>query len=476
MNFIPTVALSTFFLASHVLADAWPQLRGPNGSGIAEGSYALPDRIGPGQNQRWVVNVPDGVSSPVVHGDQVYLTGVRDESEFVTIALRTSDGSVAWESKVPVTAVEKTDKRPRGRLATPTPATDGTIVVSFFGSCGLVAHDARTGKQRWIHPMGPFNNTRGAAASPIIDNGRVYMLQDHEEGSFCAAWDLTTGKELWRSDRMLFSRSYMTPVIWRGKSHRPWLVLAGSGVVSFYDLESGQPEWFAQGTAGVPNNAVPVVADEHLIVAASNPGPKRSFQLKYPQLVEALDRDEDGRIQTAEIPAGFFASLFALVDKEGDGNLSAEEYDVIQERLGTATNGMIGITPDGKGFDRSATNVSWHMSRSTPRISAPLYTKGHVYTVRDAGFFQAVNAKTGEPVKTGRLPGSGKYFSSPVLGDGKIYVADDRGTLTIIRPGADWEVISSASFDEIIYATPALSAGRIFVRTQTRLYRFGLDR
>lgn len=464
--------LPALILALTARADPWPQFRGPNASGVStEKDQRLPASIGPGKNQRWVVDLPVGVSSPVVSQDRIFLTGDRGNSKLVTLALRTSDGSIAWEAEAPPGTKENTDKKPPGRLATATSATDGETVISFFGSSGLVAYDADTGEQQWHLPMGPFHNRRGAAASPIIVGGRVFLVQDHEEGSFCAAWDVKTGEPIWRTDRMLFSRSYVTPVIWQVENRRPLLGLVGSGLAAFYDLETGQPAWFAQGTAAVPN-ALPVIGDGRFYVAGTNPGPKREFQLSHPALVEKLDQDGDQAIQSDELPNGLFRALFQTNDSDGDGVLSAGEYNAIQKIMGTGKNGMIAITPEGEGLDRTSSNVAWFLMRSTPRIASPLFHEGHLYMVKDGGVFQSVNAATGEIVKIDRVPAKGKFFSSLVLGDGKIYVADDRGDLCVIKAQPEWEVLSSSSFEETIYPTPAISDGAIYLRTESQLYCF----
>jgi len=99
----------------------------------------------------------------------------------------------------------------------------------------------------------------------------VILVQDHEKNSFCAAWDVKTGEPAWRTDRMLFSRSYVSPVVWQVDDRPPLLGLVGSGLVAFYDLETGRLAWFAQGAAAVPN-ALPVIGDGRFYVAGSNPG------------------------------------------------------------------------------------------------------------------------------------------------------------------------------------------------------------
>ncbi|MEM7391784.1 MAG: PQQ-binding-like beta-propeller repeat protein [Verrucomicrobiota bacterium] len=455
-------------------ADSWPQFRGPNADGTADGEYALPSEIGPEKHVLWKVDVPPGVSSPIVHGQHIYLTGVKEAGSLVTFALSIDDGRLLWEQEAPVRTLERTDKKPRGRLATPSVATDGKHVVSFFGSSGLFCY-SREGELRWQQPMGPFNNRRGAATSPIIYGKKVIMVQDHEEDSFVAAWDIATGQQIWRTDRMLFSRSYVSPMIWTPDDARPLLVLVGSGLVTFHEPETGRPKWFVQGTAAVPN-ASPVVGADRLYVVGSNPGPKRSYQLTFAALTEKLDRDDDGQLRKSELPNGLFGLLFDQHDRDGDGRLSSDEYDAIQEVMGTAQNGMIAITAKGEGLDRTGVDVAWHLAKSTPRIASPIFFDGHVYMVKDGGILQSVNAETGVPVKVDRLPAKGKFFSSLVLGDGKLYVADDRGKVCVILAQLEWSVLSTGDFSEVIYATPALVKGRIYLRTATTLYCFGVGK
>src|SRR5262245_17002273 len=77
-------------------ADSWSQFRGPNAAGIAVGTQALPAQIGPEHNVIWKVPLPPGHSSPIVHGDRIYLTAVRDKV-LLTLALDRSTGKLLWE-------------------------------------------------------------------------------------------------------------------------------------------------------------------------------------------------------------------------------------------------------------------------------------------------------------------------------------------------------------------------------------------
>ncbi len=473
VNVVACMAFVSLAVARPAGGEAWPQFRGPAGAGVSPGTQPLPTDVGPNKAVRWKVAVSPGVSSPVVAGERVFLTGVKEGKTLVTFALSAKDGSLLWEREAPIRKLETTDKKPRGRLATATVTTDGEHVVSFFGSSGLLCYTV-DGERRWYRPMGPFENRRGATSSPIIHDGKVVIVQDHEVGSFVEVFDVVTGKTVWRTERSLFNRSYGTPVVHKDASGREQVVLVGSGLVTSYDLRTGKLLWYVQGTSAVAN-PMAVTAGGRLFVASANPGPKRSYQPSFSELVAQRDADKDGALSADELPSGLFAALFPTYDENKDGRLGEPEYKAIQKLMGTCRNGLIALDVKGESLNRTPRSIAWSLTRSTPRTATPIHHDGHLYMVKDGGVFTTVNAATGEVVKTDRISAKGKFFSSPVMGDGKVYVADDRGKLLVISAKSQWEVVSEADFDEPIYPTPAISDGRLYVRTETTLYCFGVD-
>src|SRR5207249_655399 len=97
---------------------------------------------------------------------------------------------------------------------------------------------------------------------------------------------------------------------------------------------------------------------------------------------------------------------------------------------------------------------------------------GLLYTLKNGGVFACLDARDGKAIKQGRLQDTGNYYSSPVAGDGKIYVLSERGSLSVVRAGREWEILSTNDFGEDVYATPAIADGRIYVRTLGHLYCF----
>jgi outer membrane protein assembly factor BamB len=109
-----------------------------------------------------------------------------------------------------------------------------------------------------------------------------------------------------------------------------------------------------------------------------------------------------------------------------------------------------------------------------PFCASPLFHGGLVYAVKDGGLLACLDPRDGKPLKFGRLPGADSYYSSPVAGDGKIYLLNVSGTLSVVQAGRDWQVLSTSDFDESVYATPAIADGRIYLRTAGHLYCFGV--
>jgi len=467
--------LGAALLSSHAVAEPWPQFRGPNASGVSRETAPLPARIGPETSVVWKVEIPPGVSSPVIHGERLFLTGERADRSLVTFALSTQDGGLLWTRPARIREFEATDRKPKGRLATPSCATDGQRVLSFFGSSGLSCCTV-SGEELWHRPMGPFNDRRGATSSPIIVDGKAIVLQDHAGKSFLAAFEMETGKTIWQADRTFFARSYNTPVLWQF-GQKPLLVAVGSGLVTTYNCQTGRAEWIVRGTSSVANATAVTDDTGRLFVASANPGPKREGQLSYRQLVERDDTDGNGQLEHDELKTGFLNEVFPDYDANRDGVLSESEHDAVHRYLHFCQNGMLAVSRNvaDRSFNRTDTATLWQVKKGIPRTASPIYFNGHLYAVSDGGVFVSLKADTGEIVKLGRTPGRGKYFSSPVLGDGKIYFASDRGEVTVVTAEPEWELLSSSSFGEPCYPSPAISDGRLYLRTESKLYCFAAE-
>lgn len=464
--------LASLAIGSIANAEDWPQFRGAGANGLAPAGATLPTEVGPEKNVLWKAPLPPGHSSPVLVKNRIYVTGVRDKKQLMTIALDRATGQIVWEQEAPHMELEKVHSI--GNHAQSTPAADDERVVSFFGSSGLYCYD-HDGKLLWKKAMGPFNNDFGAGSSPIIVGNRVILCQDHDQGSFVAAYDKKTGEQLWHVDRNAeYSRNWCTPVIWTvgGKQQ---VVLAGTLKVAGYDLESGKQIWTVRGVSRVVCMTPVVGDDQNLYVAGwsagGDPGERIALD-EFEKVAPEFDKNKNGTFEEEELPKGALRQRFTQCDRDKDGKVTKTEYDEFRMLFDQSQNVMLSISPGGVG-DCSETHVRWRVERFVPFCASPLYYQGRVFMMKDGGIFSSVDAKSGEIRKTARVPGTGDFYCSPVGGDGKVYVISEDGKLTVTSAEDKWTVLGTADLGEPAFATPAIADNKLYVRTVGHLYCFG---
>ena len=470
VTYVVAILLSATALRA---GESWPQFRGVNGTARSVSRKALPANLAPTSHVIWKVAFPPGHSSPIVYSDRIFLTAIRDE-KLLTVGLDRKSGKVLWEAEAPHEKLEEIHRI--GSHAQATIATDGERVVSFFGSCGLFCYDTM-GKLMWQRPMGPFNNEFGAASSPIIVDDWVILCQDHDTDSFLMAMDKATGKTVWRTDRSEFPRNYCTPVIASVDGRREIIVAATLRVVG-YDFTSGRELWTVRGIARAACSS-PAISDNGTVYIASwAGGGQPGARIKVPTFDDfALERDANnsGTLENSElVEGGPIQRRFSQVDRDKTGTITRGEYEYFRGLFDRSRNVVVAIRPGGTG-DVTRSRVAWEFARYVPFVASPLYTGGHVFTVKDGGILTSLDAATGRPVRTKRLRATGNYYSSPVSGDGKVFLLNERGQLTVISAEGDWKVLATADFGEDTYATPAIVDGNIYLRTAGHLYCFGLS-
>jgi outer membrane protein assembly factor BamB len=253
-------------------AKYWTRWRGPSGQGIVKtGKYT--DKWSATDGVKWKVPVPGrGHSSPIVWGDRIFLTTARDDGARLSmLAFRRSDGKQLWETFVPSQGVEHIYEK--NSHASATAVTDGKLVYASFGTHGLMAVDFN-GKIAWQTPVGVLDNYHGSAGSPVLYKDRVLLYQDHRGSSstksFVAAYDKTTGKQIWKTDRVE-TTGWGTPVVIRA-GDRDELIVSSQRRVYAYDPETGKELWRVSGLTFevIPT---PVVAEGLVICSSGRQGP-----------------------------------------------------------------------------------------------------------------------------------------------------------------------------------------------------------
>jgi outer membrane protein assembly factor BamB len=466
-----STALVLVLTTSAYSAD-WPQFRGPASRGLAVNSPSLPADIGPESQVLWKTALPPGHSSPAIVGDKIFLTAVSDKQHLETICLDRGSGSILWRAEAPHQTLEKIHGI--GSYAQPSPAADSERVVVLFGSSGLYCYD-HAGKLLWRRAMGPFNDEFGAASSPVIADDRVLLCQDHDTGSFLAAYDKRTGEPLWQVDRAEFSRGYSTPVVWE-VSGRLQIVVAGTLRVCGYDWDTGRELWTVRGLSRV-NCMTPAIGDDNTLYVAGwsaggEPGDRIAME-PWADFTSQYDADKSGTLEDKEVSASAaLKTRFTQCDRDKDGRVTQAEYDEFQNLFDKSQNVVLAIQPGGSG-DVTDSHVRWKYEKFVPFCASPLCCEGRVFTIKDGGILTCLDAATGKAHKSGRVTGTSNYYASPVAGDGKVYLLSQRGTLSVVSAEDQWTVLHSAEFGEETYATPAIVDGRIYLRTSGHLYCFG---
>jgi outer membrane protein assembly factor BamB len=443
----------------------WPQFRGPNGAGVGDGA-GYPVEFSPSTNVAWKAAVPFGQSSPVIAGQTLYVTA-REGDQLLTLAIAADSGKERWRRLVPRDRVM--DMYRANDPASPTPAADADGVVSFFAESGLVAY-APDGEVRWTHRMGPFVNFYGLSASPIIADGLVIQLIDQLKGSYLIALDRATGQVRWKADRPAATIGYATPIVFRPPTGQPQVVTIGSTRLDSYDLATGAPRWWMPiGSSG----SMGVALAEGDTLWMSTQGTDEPDLPQWRSALAAFDADGNGRISPAELMKDKeLGEHFGWVDTNDDRSITEEEWNVARS-LGAGSWGAVAIRPADARGQLPTTAVSWRMQKNVPYVPAPLLYRGVFYMVKTGGIVTTLDAATGKLLKEGRATGAlGEYYASPVAADGKVYLANQDGQVSVLEAGGEWKVLAVNDLGEEISATPALADGRVYVRTRDSIYCF----
>ncbi|HPM79729.1 MAG TPA: PQQ-binding-like beta-propeller repeat protein [Candidatus Anammoximicrobium sp.] len=466
---------------------SWPQFRGVNACGVSHDESPLPVEFGR-ENALWATPLPPGHSSPCIWGDRVFLTGFdREAGRLETFCLDRHSGEILWRRPAPANEIEKV--HPISTPANATPATDGERVYVYFGSFGLLCYDF-TGRELWQLPQPAPLTPYGSGSSPIVADEYVVLSCEQPPRPVVLAVDRRTGREAWRHACLPYLPGYATPVVWDHDETREVILHTSVGVTALR-LQDGSRQWWVSMLSAA--SSTPAVAPDRLFVAACWPGGEPQDRVPLPEFDQAqsrYDADGDGEIDRQELPADLLivrraevgdilgaeiplARAFNFFDADGDGRYDRAEWARAVEfsRRGRE-HGLLAVRPGGQG-DVTHSHVMWRESRSVAEVPSPLVYRGQVYMIKDGGIVSCLEAASGRLLYRTRLGPRGAYFASPVAGDGKIYAASCGGVVTVLAAGETFQVLAGNDLREPIFATPAIAAGKLYIRTEQRLYAFG---
>ncbi|HLA83221.1 MAG TPA: PQQ-binding-like beta-propeller repeat protein [Thermoguttaceae bacterium] len=394
-------------------ADTWPRFRGPNGSGVATAEN-MPDTWTE-KDYAWRVELPSpGFSSPVVWNDRIYVTsGDEKTGEQIILSLDAATGKTVWEKRF---AADPYKKHRFNSYATSTPALDADhVYVTWGGPKGSTAAalDRQTGELKWRHEMGPFLAMHNFGASPMVVGDTLIVMNDQQNRRMLLALDRASGKVKWKSEKKLETEEE-----------------------SEFDLNT---------TYATPCVFTPPEAAVQLIVGRSRVG-VMSLDPQTGRQNWRLDLFEFRSVGSPTIEGD---RLVAICGSGGGGQRAAVIQPGVPER-------------------NTEPKVLHDVQKNLPYVPTPLLHDGLLYLWAETGQVKCIDLTTGKELWHGRA--RGKFYSSPVLTDGKLYSVSDKGKVTILSAGRDkFELLGQIDLEEPTMSTPAISDGVLYFRTLTHL-------
>lgn len=402
-------------------AENWPGWRGPRGDGTSLERHVPVRWDGEtGENIRWQVEVPgDGHSSPVVWEDRVFLTSCLEESqERVLLCLSRDDGRTLWQRTVlraPLETLHHLNSR-----ASSTPATDGeTVYVTFLEVDGTLVPAPNVGTPRNITP-GVM-----VAAAYDLDGNRRWLTR---VGEFVSAHGFCTCPVL-----------YQNLVILNGDHD-------GASYLAALDARTGEVVWKVPRAHGIRSYVTPLVRE-----AAG----RTQLVLSGSQHVASYDPLDGSLLWKVEGPTEQFVASMVF---DGERFILAGGYPDYH---------VMAVKPDGTG-DVSGSHVAWHSTEARCYVPSPVLVGGRLVVANDEGIAHCFDAANGEHVWRARL---GRHYSASLVAAGGLaYLLDDDGRTTVVRPADTPEIVAENRLNEFCCASPAISGGAVFIRTERRLF------
>jgi outer membrane protein assembly factor BamB len=420
----------------------WSAYRGNFSSGVLDNAN-LPDSFNINKmiNVKWKTEIPGlGLSSPVIWDSKIFITSaisqadrdgfkpgiygditpVKDSSvhEWKVFCIDKNTGKMIWE-KTSYKGIPKMKRHPKSTHANTSVATDGKHVVAFFGSEGLFCYDMN-GNLLWQKNFGllksVFFMVKTAewefASSPIIYNGVLIVQCDVLENSFVAAYDVNTGKELWKTQRDEYP-GWCTPNIYTN-SGKTYVALNGYKNRGGYDFETGKEIWKMSGGGDI-QIPTPIVGNDMIYFNSAH-----------------------GR-----------SSPIIAVKTNAIGDITLKETETSNQY------------------------IKWSLPRGGSYMHTLLLYRNHLYNVNWNGTLICLDPLTGKEIFNAKLGKTRSFIASPVASDGKIYVVDEEGVVYIFKDADEFKLLAEIPMNDICMTAPAITDGMIIFRTQKYLIGVG---
>jgi outer membrane protein assembly factor BamB len=405
--------LCMLLVTSTVQGQQWTRFRGPNGQGISKAETIPVEWTRDDYN--WKAKLPaGGHSSPVIWKDRVFITCEAPESDGgILLALGVSDGQSLWSKTYELTRY-KHHRDNNFAAATPVVDADRVYVLWQTRNEVILAALDHNGNDIWQRNFGGIYSRFGPGTSPMLFDDLVVFTHEQWAGGkeYKSAWfalDAETGQTRWKTERNNSEISYSTPCVYSAGNVKPLLIFTS----------------WAHGVSGVEPRTGTVVWEIQSVLPA--------------------------RVISSPVIAGDL--IIATCGKGGGGKqLSAV-------RAGSRD----GSKPPELVYTRTR--------RSAPYVPTPLAKDGLLFTYHDQGDVSCLRLDSGE-VLWSQTPG-GRFYGSPVWVNGLLYCINRAGDVSVIKASAEYELLAVNPLAEASQATPAVSHGRMYLRTYSNLISIG---
>jgi outer membrane protein assembly factor BamB len=418
-RFVSSFAICAIAVVTVSARENWPAWRGPQANGIS-GEKSVPLKWSTAENIAWKLAMPSrSGATPIVWGDHIFLNvaTAMTTGNLELWAVDRKQGQPLW--KRPLGGGN--NQQQKQNMSTPSPVTDGTTVWVMTGTGILKAFDFK-GNELWMRDVqkdyGRFGLNWGYASSPLLHQGALYVQVLHgmktDDPSYVMKVDGKSGKTVWKVERPTHAisespDSYTTPVL-VNTGKTFEIAITGGDVVTGHDPATGKELWRANGLN--PSN------DPYYRIVAS----------------------------------GIFAGGLVIAP--------------------TRNRPMLALRPGGSG-DVTQSHKAWSFDLG-PDVPSPISDGKLLYVVRDNGVIHALDVKTGAIVWGPQRLKTGAYSASPVLVDGRLYItSENEGLTSVISAGPKFQILAENSLDDYTLASPAVSNGQIFIRTDKFLWAIG---
>lgn len=403
--------------ASQAAGPTWPQFRGPHGTFVADAAD-LPAEIGPETNVLWKVALPGhSAGTPAVWGDQIFVLSPVEADVFL-LAFDAA-GNEQWRRLIG-TGNHTLGFNKKNNFASSSPLTDGEHVWCLSGSGDLSCFRV-DGTPAWAiklsDSLGPYETGFGIGFSPLLYGAAIYIPYLHQGDSCVAAFDKRSGQLKWRTPRTTIAEeeskdAYSSACVFEYPD-RAEIVICGADLANAYDAETGEETWRHGDINPTRNKTLRIVVSP------------------------VADRER----------------IYVTSAKRGP---------------------VYAIRPGGHG-DVTQSHRLWTRTEDTPDVPSPASHDGLLYVLRENAVLSVLDAASGQEHYRERVARqSGPFSASPVVADGKVYLASESGHVAVLAAGPKFAPLSAAEFGEMIMATPAIAGKRIYLRTAGHLYCFGL--